>query len=355
MDPLSWLVFMLRNVAGIFPIEVAPTLGVLFFALSWVVPRRIVTLPQSARRAKFLTRFGTIGALAILAVATFSSWLGYLYSFPDRSGFDGWLRRPAPLFAATAVVVVGACLLSREPRPAPGERGLAPRRPWWSFAPRVPIWTAAVIAAILVATTAWHALIGVSAAADANRFGNVPDQTQLPVYFEVLGGSAYVAGAGWPNHLATLLAVGTAAAALIAALAADANRPLGRLSAAGTSDERTATARTMVFLILGGLLLTLGAVWAHIGFAGDRSIGLDLIIEPADPDSAPIFVGSDYQAFAPLIHKGGYVIQGLGAALLLRLAVDSIRAARAARRDPTNSGATASPNSPDLMAESSTP
>lgn len=181
----------------------------------------------------------------------------------------------------------------------------------------MPIWTAAAIAVILAATTAWHALIGVSAPPDANRFGNVPDQTQLPVYFEVLGGSAFVAGAGWPNHLATLLAVGIAAA-LIAALAVDANRPIGRRSSADTSDERAATARTMVFLILGGLLLTLGAVWAHIGFAG-------------------------------------YVVQGLGAALLLRLAVDTRRATRAARRDSAHSEAAASPNRSKLVAESSTP
>ncbi|MBL3698573.1 hypothetical protein [Leucobacter luti] len=339
MDALNWLRTLLWQAKEIFPIEVALTLGLAFFALSWVVPRRLVSLPSRERRASALTWLGICGSLALLAVATGTSWLGYRAGVVDASGFDGWWRRPAPLLAAALVVALGAAVLSREPRPAPGERALAPRRHWWAFTPRAPLWTAIGAAGVLALTAGWHTLIGVSAPAGANRFGIVPEATDLPVYFTVLGGSGYAAGAGWPNHLVTLLAIGAAAAALCTALAADANRPASaRVSAADTRAERTATARMMVLLVLGGLLLTLGAVCAFIGFAGDRSIGIDLIMAPADPDALPVFGGSDYQAFAPLMHRGGYVIQGLGAALLLRLAVDTVRAAvrwnRAAAEQP---------------------
>ena len=347
MDPLNWLISTLRTAKDLFPIEIALTLGVVFFALSWVVRRPLVTLPTGGGRASVLTWLGIFGALAILAVATLTNWLAYRFPF-ETTGFDGWLRRPAPLLAASLIIGIGASVLWREPLPAPGERALAPRRKWWAFTPPLPSWITAGAAAALVATTGWHTLIGVSAPADANRFGNVPEQTDLPVYFEMLGGSGYVAGAGWPNHLATLIAVALAAVVLVLALAQDAHRPVSaRITAADTRSERTATARVMVFLILGALLLTLGAVWAYVGFAGDRSVGSDFLTDSRGIDSdstaeTPVyFLGSNYQAFAGLMHKSGFVLQGIGAAILLRLATDTVRAALARTRavkEPRASG-----------------
>lgn len=322
---------LLRSVKDMFPVEQALTLGVVFFCLSWLIPRRLITLPSSGQRAVSLTGISVVGSFSVLAVAAVASGLSYLYAFPDPSGYGGWWRRAAPL-AAVVLVLVGACFaLRRTPLATPSERLITPRRHWWAFSNPVQLWLTFGVATVLMLSVLWQIIIGVSAPADANRYGNVPEPTDLPIYMPMQGDMGYVAGAGWPNHLATVLVIMATFFVLAFALGADANRPLcTRSSASQVREERVSTARVLVWLVLGGLLLTLGAVWAHIGFIGDIIVGVDESTAQGEPPQR-FYVGTGYRDLAALMHKGGYVIQGIGAALLLRLLVDAFRAFRVFR------------------------
>lgn len=330
-EAVGWIFWGLRSVFFVFPVEVALTLGLVFFGLSWIRPRRIVSLPESGGRRDLLSWLGIGGALLVVAVATVSSSLTYLYTFPDPSGFGGWLRRPAPLIATALVVAVFLVALRRQPLPAPGERGIAPRRRWWAFASQPLLWITTGIPALLFITVLWQGTIGTRPPTGADLYGNVPEHTDLPVFVPLQWNMGYYAGAGWPNHLATLAALLLAAALLIIALGHDANRPVfARATAADVRAERAVTARVLVLIVLGGVLLTLGAVWAHVGFIGEIAVGIPDPPEKEGAITGPV-VGTSYQAIAGLMHLGGYVIQGIGAALLLRLSVDTWRAARAQR------------------------
>ncbi|WP_449280450.1 hypothetical protein [Leucobacter sp.] len=328
-----WLV---RSFFQLFSVEIPLTLGAVFFALSWIRPRIIAPLPPSGRRARPLTWLGIAGALAVLAVGTATGWLAtrdpIAASGDAWTRAGGWWQRPAPLIAVALVAIFALIALRREPLPAPGERTIAPRRRWWAFAPRTPLWIAVIVGALLLLTTAWQTLIGVSLPEGANRYGIGPENSGLPEFMPMQEGMGYVWGAGWPNHLPTLIALALAAAALLLALGSDANRPVfARASASQVREERTATARTIVLIALGGALLTLGAVWAHTGFIGTIIVGV-YEDDGQQGEAARFIVGTGYRDIAGIMHLGGYVVQGLGAALLLRLAVDTWRARRALRR-----------------------
>ncbi|MFV0435034.1 MAG: hypothetical protein ACK5LO_13775 [Leucobacter sp.] len=329
MEFVYWLFWGLRSVFSIFPVEVALTLGLVFFGLSWIRRRPIVSLPASGRRRKLLRWLGIGGALAIVTVATATTWLSYLHTFPDPSGFGGWLRRPLPLVTVALVVTAFAIALRLEPLPAPGERKIAPRQWWWTFVPPPLLWTTSIATALLLLTSLWQTAVGTRAPADADLYGNVPSRTDLPVFVPLQENMGYFAGAGWPNHLATLAAVLLATAVLIFTLGRDANRPISiRAAASDVRAEHAATARVLAIIVLGGILLTLGAVWGHVGYIGGIMVGVDDPPEQGGALTGPV-VGSSYQAFAWPMSVGGYVIQGIGAALLLRLAFDTWRVTRA--------------------------
>ncbi|QIM17009.1 hypothetical protein G7067_12305 [Leucobacter insecticola] len=201
MDILQLTVSFLRRILTVFPVEIALTLGVVIFAISLLRWRPIVTLPTRARHSA-LAGIGIAGPLFVLAVATAAEWLSMTDSF-TRTG--GWWQRPAPLFAAALVVAVSALALRSSPLPAPGERAISPRRRWWVFTPRTPLWVSIGIAALLLLTTAWHTAIGVSMPEGANRYGVGPENDGLPSFMRMQGDMGYIWGAGWPNHLATLL------------------------------------------------------------------------------------------------------------------------------------------------------
>ncbi|MFC5929700.1 hypothetical protein D6T64_09715 [Cryobacterium melibiosiphilum] len=304
------------------PLEVAVTFGLVFFALSWIRPRRIVSLPQTGQRTAPLVWAAVAGSVLVVTVATATSALAV--STPDASGFDGWWRRPAPLVAATLVVAIAALALRRMPLPAPGERALVPRRRWHTFAPRTLLWISGITVTLLALTALWQIAIATTAPKDGRFLGNVPSYTELPIYMTFNSGYGYLAGAGWPNHLATLVALALSVLVLVAVLQADANRPLfARASAASVRSERELTARLFTLILLGGLITTLGAVWMHTGSSGQALVMLD------DPQ---ILVAGGYDTIARPMNLLGYGLQGAGVALLLRLAVDSARAARAAGR-----------------------
>ncbi|MHA3722957.1 hypothetical protein ACXR2T_03660 [Leucobacter sp. HY1910] len=328
MDVLYWLVWQLKEV---FPVEMALTLGVVFFGLSWIRPRRIISFSPGTRRLSVLTATGVAGSLAVLAVASLANALAL--TDPLQTNWGGWWQRPLPLLAAACVIALAAIVMKRAPMPPMTQGAIVPRRHWWAFASPTLLWLAAACAVALLLTVTWHSAIGVSAPAGADRYGIGPLQKDLPVYMAAPDGVGYIWGAGWPHHLATMVVLLLAAAVSMRALASDANRPGFALGAAGGgSEDRRVTARLFTLVFLGGVLLTLGAVWAHIGFIGEFIVGIYPQV-PGRGGQPIVNVGTGYGDFAFLMHKGGYVLQGVGAALLLRLAIDSIRARRAVTRD----------------------
>ena len=323
------------------PPEIALTLGVVLFALSWIRPRRIISLPREGARTKLLAWVGIAGSLLVVVVATVVSAVAVASYAHPTSGFDGWWRRPAPLFVAALVVAVAALALRRMPLPAPGERAIAPRRPWHTFVSSVLLWISGIAAALLAGTAVWQGAIGVSAPSDAQFLGNVPLPTDLPIFMTFNSGYGFVAGAGWPNYLPTLVVLAVAAVVFIVGLRADANRPLfARSSASSVRAERELTARVLTFLLLGGLITTLGAVWMHAGSIGQGNIALNEVrpSEGADLAAEPVIVGSGYYAIARPMNLVGHLLQAAGVAFLLRLAVDTARALVASRRAAAAAG-----------------
>jgi hypothetical protein len=148
---MNFLFLFVHAVQNLLPLEVAITFGMILFALSWVRPRRTVSLPRTGRRTAALAWAGVAGSLLVVVVATAVSAIAA--TTYDASGFDGWWRRPAPLFAATLVVAVTAVALRRIPLPAPGERSIVPRRPWHAFSSRTVLWISGITAALLALTT----------------------------------------------------------------------------------------------------------------------------------------------------------------------------------------------------------
>lgn len=345
MDAIATLIVALRTLKELFPIESALTLGTIFFALSWFARRPIITLPPSpdgpASRRTTLTRFGVWGPIAILLATMAANWITITTSAVDVHWTTGSLTRPLPLVATAAAIGILGIALAREPRPEIAERAITPHRRWWTNIPSGPALLAGIVAAILGSVALWQSLAGRVPPANANRYGVGQLQEDTPTYQEMQGGLGYFDGAGWPNHGTTLLALALALALIGMVLGRDANRSVARSTPpAQTLAERRSTARMVALVALGGLLLTAGAVLAHVGFTGTIVVSAIGMSSPHEPGST-FFAGSDFRAIAEPMHRGGYLVQGLGAALLLRVIADTIRVKRTtgARFRPTTSDA----------------
>ncbi|MBK0420790.1 hypothetical protein JD292_01665 [Leucobacter sp. CSA2] len=359
MDPITLLIVVLRTLKEIFPIESALTLGVIFFALSWIVRRPVVTLPQSGQhpshRRSTLALYGIWAPLGILAVTAIANWITLHIQVTAVHWSTGALTRSLPLFAAAASIAILGVLLAREPRPELAARTIGPHRRWWTNLPIAPGIAAGITAAILGCVALWQSAIGVVPPAGANRYGIGTLTEDTPTYQQMQGGLGYFDGAGWLNHGTTLLALAAAFLAVAIVLGRDARRAVSRTaSPSQTLAERRSTARLVGLVALGGLLLTTGVVLAHVGFTGSIIVSATGMSAPGEAGDT-FYAGSDYRAVAELMHRGGYLVQGAGAALLLRIVADTIRVRRAAgarfRRDADDSETTlAAPETTEVTA-----
>ncbi|MBD8610148.1 hypothetical protein IFT77_06585 [Frigoribacterium sp. CFBP 13729] len=324
------IISFLSDVNKVVPIEMALVVGCALFALSWVRPRRLVTDLHDGPRRRILIWVGALGSITVVAIASATSAIPV--SIVGGTGFEGWWRRPAPLLAATLVLVVASIAMQRLPQPPRGEHAITPHRSWATFAPRPALGLGAAVALVIGATAGWQIAIAGPAPAEGPFFGYVPDYTPLPIYRSFNSGYGYVAGAGWPNHLATLITLAVAIAVLVLVLRHDANRAMpAQVMVPSTAPARQSTARLFTLLVVAGGITTLGALWLHVGSYGTTLVGLDERWVSAEQSFPQLTIDGEYSALARPMKMAGYVLQGAGVALALRLAVDTLRAAYSTR------------------------
>lgn len=309
------------------------TICVLVFALSWIVRRHSVILAGSARRIRTLKRVGIIGPLAILLA---HSILGTIALFwPVGAPMPRWLpflpvtlvaetlNRPVALTAAAILLFIALLAFHREPVPPPGQRALSPKRAWYSYTPKTLLWAGLAVALLILFTSLWQAFAhtGTGSVEYLSNIGKT-DPRRIPSSDPVGPPGAFGLASNAPAIVALFLLGGT----LISTLSIDANRPtpLGG-NASEVRASRVSTARLLTWITFGALLLGLGAVlvaaWPPITYAvdvGDREEG-----------TAGLFYGSSFQGMVDLMRMLAPILQGVGAALLLRVSVDTARAARA--------------------------
>lgn len=344
MEIFGWLRFVLVLIPS--PVLETPLIiGLVLFAFTWLNRRPWASLPQDARRRTLMARVGIWGPLVVVAVAVAVGFIAAVEGY-DPTGVAGWWRRPAPVIAAALVIGVAALLLAREPLPAPGERAITPRRRWWSFAPKGQLWCALGAAALLALTSVWQGFTTTLLPTGAQMIGRpTPDGgtliTSVAPEDRILPDGPFVdnpSGGGWLNNGVTLAALVLLFALLIAALARDANRPIpARSSAPSIRESREATAKAFVALAFGGVLITLGMLWMFVGYLGGWQVTVKASNESA-PGLPPgelgfIALTPGFAGFAEMFRFGGWFLQGLGVALLLRFAVDTWRVRRAPRKD----------------------
>lgn len=340
MEIASWLRLALHAV----PTQLLETpliIGLVLFAATWVHRHPWIALPRSARRRALLVGLGSFGPLAVVGVALITGAIA-AFSGYDDTGVAGWWRRPAAMAAAALVIGIAAFMLSREPIPAPGDRVIAPRRRWWSFAPKTLLWLGGVAAVLLAVTSTWQGFTTTLLPAGGRLVGRPTPDGGLEIApaassEQGLPDGPFVdnpAGGGWLNNGVTLLALLALLAVLIVTLARDANRPLARNEVPSIAEARKATARLLVLLALGGVLITLGMLWMYVGYLGSWSVIVETATETSQsvPAGSTGFVGlrPEFAAFAEIFRYGGWLLQGLGVAILLRLACDTWRASRKA-------------------------
>ncbi|MBL3686456.1 hypothetical protein D3248_05750 [Leucobacter zeae] len=363
------LTHFLRYALALIPMPIIETpiiIGLVLFSLSWLRRNPWVSLPRDARRRSVLAGVGFWGAIAIAAVA---GTVGCIAAFSgyEPSGVAGWWRRPAPMAAAALVIGIAAMLLARHPLPAPGERAISPRRSATAFAPKGRLWLLLGAAALLGITSVWQGCTTSLLPNGAQMVGRPTENggtliTAVPDTDRVLPVGPFVdtpAGGGWLNNGVTLAVLVVLIAVLLLALSGDANRPIhARTSAPGITEDRQRTAKLFVLLALGGVLITLGMLWMYVGYLGGWSVTLEATNENASglPSDEVGFVSlaPSFAAFASSLRFGGWFLQGVGFALLLRIAVDARRSNRHESRREEASGAAETGRTEDALVEAET-
>lgn len=290
-------------------------LGAIICALSYIWFRRVIDLPAS--RAVMLGRLGIYGPVLILGTAAMTSTLTGLAPAATMMGGNGAWFRIAALAATTLVLAVTALALAREALPPAGERALIPHRSWREFAPMAGLTALALVTLFFLATEIWQA----TSEPEPHPLTDVMDPSRV---VRDTGGVPPTA-LGWANHGPSLIAIAALVALLVWVLAIDARRPVASLRPSSeVRAERSTTAKLLCGIALGGALLGLGAVWLH---SWAPSSG---VVAVHDPElGAGNLIISETRGFVCLLGQLGILVQASGAALLLRIAVDTFRARRA--------------------------
>ena len=74
----------------------------------------------------------------------------------------------------------------------------------------------------------------------------------------------------------------------------------------------------------------------HTGFAGTSMVGLDVQSVSGNHPDTRILINGGYSAIARPMNLAGYLLQGTGVAVALRIAIDTVRAAHRTRPTTAN-------------------
>lgn len=296
-------------------------LGPIVFALTFVRPRSWVALPRGSARIKLLSRLGSFGSLGLLLVALGCSTLVALFPGLTTSSFvsGAWFRAAAPC-ALVVFLGVSSLGLSREPQPEVGRRAILPRRPWHTFTSKPILSIIFVLATLYVASELWQAVAGSEPRELHSIFGG--DRLLRN------SSGAPPTAMGWENHVASLAGLLLALGLLVWTLSRDASRPVSnRKPFTEVKLERAATAQLICLVSLGGAMLALGTAWIHTWAPATAYVPVTGGLTGEDGD----MLMSHYHGLVAVLRALGWLIQGLGAGLLMRLGLDTMRAGTAAR------------------------
>ncbi|MCI4659511.1 hypothetical protein [Cryobacterium zhongshanensis] len=252
------------------------------------------------RRARLVA--GTVAGfflVDLLWVGPFSGWFG---GAPDYS--PNWLPRILPVSIAAAAILVLVLLPSRSVgagRVLTAEMDLQPRNlgsfgsPWWLVA-----WLVFAVALVLTVV-----LAGLVSSPD--------DEGRYSILIINLG-SASARGdfLGWFYGVPLLCALGVLMVLTLLALWSIVRPTVAKRAARAVDIQlRRLQTRTVLSLSSGALLVTLGLAWTSIGFAGRMYIGTTF------PGVGDVRVGSPLEAIAMPLWAAGFVVEGLGLALIM--------------------------------------
>lgn len=340
---------LMHGITDFAPIEVATTIGVALFALSWFWRGSLVPAADAAPRRRLVAWLGLGGAAAVFAAGLTMSILAWRDPFFRWS--EGWWRAAPVIVAALALAALWIAIAkSRDNNAQQGEWAPQPRRSWRAYLSAAPLSLVTSTATLIIATTGWLMLAGKTPPADADLYGFTAPDSALPLYMELSQGYGYIGGAGWPHHLALFVATIVALLVWVGALRADANhRNIADTTALGGRNTRVVVARIATVMLIGALAMSLGALWARIGFIGEFSLTTDTVENADGTFMVTGQISTSYASFAGAMHYFGFLLQGAGAALLMRLFVDSLRALTAghSERDKSPQRGT---NTPEVAA-----
>ena len=289
-------------------VQYGPALvGLLLALIVWFFGRRAQTsLPT---RARVSTALGMVIVLALMIV--YWVWSVWPWFYPFGSD-DGYLASQFLGFTAPLCLSVVALLFL-----FPAGRASAPRRSadlaprtWLTFAPR---WLS------LVATGVVALVVVVSVSAG---LASGPDDDGRYLIFGVEASSSTSGSTtiyGWWFSLPCLVIIAVLLAFALAELAVISRPPLAvdRLS---DTQIRTTRVRNVLVVVIGGLLLHLGAILQSL--YGTSSLRLGFQSEPA----GWVSLGTSFAAIGPALLVASYVTVTVGFAFWFAVALSTIHA-----------------------------
>ena len=267
--------------------------GLLLALIVWFFGRRAQT--SMPTRARVSTALGMLIVLALMIIYWIWSVWPWFYPF---GGDDGYLVSQFLGFIAPLCLSVVALLFLLPAGRASASRGsadLAPRT-WLTFAPR---WLS------LVATGVVALVIMVSVSAG---LASGPDDDGRYLIFGVEASSSTSGSTtiyGWWFSLPCLVIIAVLLAFALAELAVISRPPLA-VDRLGDTQIRTTRARNVLVVVIGGLLLHLGAILQSL--YGTSSLRLGFQSEPA----GWVSLGTSFAAIGPALLVASYIAITLG-------------------------------------------
>lgn len=291
--------------------------ALLCFMLTWLVPRPWFKQSGTRFQVHFTRTVGFMGALLIattVLVTGVSQIVWPLYMLEEDFG---WLYRSGPLLATALAVLLAALLLRRSSRNEMASRNVSPYYSWHSFVPRSILWLSAALVVVIAAIAIWQGSI-------PGNPRELPVLTSLdPDEMRYIGGGAIApeSAFSWATNAPVLVTLTVLVVVCVWAFNMNASRT------AVSWRERNVTARLLSLITFCGLLLGLGMVLVNVWVPAEWTAQ----VEESD-GLGGWYLGSHKTGLKIFAHQLGWSIQGIGLALLARIALEAARATKKVRQ-----------------------